>query len=276
MKNTLILIVTFVTLLVSVTACSNVPTKPAMSGTAQGDSDVDINTDVQAGEVTADPVNTEDYLPKYINNNEEELAKYDYIRTFYRSYYGIAIKDGDLYYCYSSVECLSIKDVKGYAFQGIVYYPELDLPYNMTSSEALKLAEEHPDLYHCDKALDQGACFYEFKNGVDTNSNIVHFYKYSEEEDLFMIDFDSEYNGFDTGNQAKFRRFLDDLESPKNAKGESISMYKNYIYDKENMTLTYKNEEAGLEYHYIYDSDEEEFILDPAESHVEPFEYDYD
>ena len=274
MKNTLILVVTFVTLLVSVTACSNVTTEAATSGTAQSDSDVDINTDVQAAEVTSDPVNTEDYLPNVINNNEEELAKYDYIRIFFSSNYGIAIKEDDLYYCYSSIITQSFKDVDNYRFVGIVYYPELDLPYNMTSSEALKLAEEHPDKYHCDTNLSQLAYFYEFKNGVDTDSNIIHCYRYSKEDDLFMIDFNSEYNGFDTGNQVKFSWRLSYLENPTDFYGESISEYKNYIYDDENMTLTYKNEEADLEYHYIYDKLEDEFELDPAESHVEPLELD--
>jgi hypothetical protein len=262
--------------MVIATACTN-NSEVVTPETEHDGSDVGANESVkttEAAEVTANPVNTEDYLPKYINNNEEELAKYDYIRTFYMAYYGIAIKEGDLYYCYATPETLSAKNIERYAFQGIVYYPELDLPYNMTSSEALKLAEEHPDKYHCDTNLSQLAYFYEFKNGVDTNSNIVHFYNYSEEEDLFMINFDSEYNGFDTGNQAIFRMFLDDLESPENAKFESISMYKNYIYDANNMTLTYKNEEAGLEYHYIYNSDHNVFLLDPAESHVEPYEFD--
>ncbi len=263
-KSTLTLIVALVMVMFA-TACTN--NSEVVTPEAEHDgSDVGANESVKTTE--AAEVNTEDFLPEYINNNEEELAKYDYIRIFFRSGYGIAIKEGDLYYCYASNITQSVKDVDTYYFQGIVYYPELDLPYNMTSSEALKLAEEHPDLYHCDTALTQGACFYEFKNGVDTDSNIVHFYKYSQEEDLFMIDFDSEYNGFDTGNQVKRLRLLSMLENPKNAKGESISMYKNYIYDAENMTLTYKNEEAGLEYHYIYNSDKEKFVLDPAESHV--------
>ena len=273
-KSTLTLIVALV--MVIATACTN-NSEVVTPETEHDGSDVGANESVnatEAAEVTADPVNTEDYLPNYINNNEEELAKYDYIRTFFGSTYGIAIKEGDLYYCYCSPATPYGEKVDTYYFQGIVYYPELDLPYNITSSEALKLAEEHPDMYYCSTALDMFACFYEFKNGVDTDSNIVHFYRYSEDDDLFMIDFDSEYNGFDTGNQAKFRRSLDFLENPENAKGESISMYKNYIYDAENMTLTYKNEEAGLEYHYIYNSDKEVFILDSDEAHVEPLELD--
>ena len=269
-KSTLTLIVALVMVMFIATACTN-NSEVVTPETEHDGSDVGANESVkttEAAEVTADPVNTEDYLPKYINNNEEELAKYDYIRTFYMAYYGIAIKEGDLYYCYASPETLSAKNIERYAFQGIVYYPELDLPYNMTSSEALKLAEEHPDKYHCDTNFSQLAYFYEFKNGIDTDSNIIHCYRYSKDDDLFMIDFSSEYNGLYSGNQVKYSWFLSDLENPTNDENESISMYKNYIYDDENMTLTYKNEEAGLEYHYIYDKVKDKFVLDPAESHV--------
>ena len=204
-KSTLTLIVALVMVMFA-TACTN-NSEVVTPETEHDGSDVGANESVkttEAAEVTADPVNTEDYLPNYINNNEEELAKYDYIKIFYGSYYGIAIKQGSLYYCYCSPATPYGEKVDTYYFQGIVYYPELDLPYNMTSSEALKLAEEHPDKYHCDTNLSQLAYFYEFKNGVDMNSNIIHCYRYSEEEDLFMIDFSSEYNGLDTGNQVHY------------------------------------------------------------------------